>query len=554
MGPLLFSFTALTSLLLLSYIARQLGQLVGKGLGWEVITEFLVLSIPFTFAMTVPMSILVSTLYAFSRLAAENEVTAFKANGISMWRLLTPVLVLGALFMAGMVLFNDQVLPRANHRLAQLQTDIVRTKPTFALKEQVINELQRERLYLRASRVFEGTSRLTDVTVYDLSDPTRRRTIYADSGLIAFAPNMKDLHMTLYDGVMQEVPTDDPARLTRLFYRIDRIRVPDVASQFTQSAQGSQSKSDREMTVCEMTQLATISERRMRHSMNEERLAEVELAREAGRTAPDAELLSPNPPPSLGAIYCSAVTWVAGLVSPTELEAAQAPAVAQAPVVTQAPADTQDPAVKPAPEVRRTPAFMRRSGARQEPMPQDPAAMQDPTAQPLPRTPLGGRARPDEMQQMQPEGGEAVSEPLPSVALTRRDEARMQAMSNRREANQYLVEIHKKFALAFACFVFVLVGAPVALRFPRGGVGLTLGVSFAIFGLYYVGLISGESLADRDLLAPNVAMWATNALMLVIGLVLAMRMGSETGSQRGGGGFAELVTRVQYAMSLRRER
>lgn len=179
---------------------------------------------------------------------------------------------------------------------------------------------------------------------------------------------------------------------------------------------------------------------------------------------------------------------------------------------------------------------------------------QDPVPPGAPGATRRARARPVEMQDAAADG-EGNAGGLDSLqALARRDEARMQVTSNRREANQYLVEIHKKFALAFACFVFVLVGAPIALRFPRGGVGLTLGVSFAIFGLYYVGLISGESLADRNLLAPNLAMWATNALMLAVGLVLAMRMGSESGSQRGGGGFAELVTRIQYALTLRRGR
>lgn len=506
-GPLLFAFTALTSLLLLSYIARQLGQLVGKGLGWQVIGEFMLLSIPFTFAMTVPMSILVSTLYAFSRLAAENEVTALKASGTSMWRLLTPVLAMGAVFMVGMVVFNDQVLPRANHRLAQLQYDIVRTKPTFALKEQVINELQRERLYLRASRVLEG-SRLVDVTVYDLSNPTHRRTIYADSGTIAFAPNMTDLYMTLYDGVMQEVPTDDPTQLTRLFYRVDRIRVPDVASQFTQT-EGGQSKSDREMTICEMTALATLAERRTRQAANEVRLADYEAAPEAGRPAGPPRLLSMEPAPGIGSLYCDAITWIKDAFITKELNAA---------------------AVQAPPSVRGQPDSGR--GAYPRPM-------------------LSRQARLDQM----PDSlTGATPETMPSEAEMQRADAIRQMQSNRKEANQYLVEIHKKFALAFACFVFVLVGAPLALRFPRGGVGLTLGVSFGIFGLYYVGLISGESLADRDILSPGIAMWATNGLMLVTGLLLALRMGSEAGSNRGGGTFADALARLQYRLAGRRRR
>ena len=53
--------------MLLNYIAKQLGNLVGKGLGWEVIAEFFVLSLPFTVAMTLPMAVLVSVLYGFSQ-------------------------------------------------------------------------------------------------------------------------------------------------------------------------------------------------------------------------------------------------------------------------------------------------------------------------------------------------------------------------------------------------------------------------------------------------------------------------------------------------------
>ena len=59
---------------------------MGRGLSWQVIGEFFLLSIPFTIAMTLPMAILVAVLYAFSRLAAENEITALKASGVSARR------------------------------------------------------------------------------------------------------------------------------------------------------------------------------------------------------------------------------------------------------------------------------------------------------------------------------------------------------------------------------------------------------------------------------------------------------------------------------------
>jgi hypothetical protein len=99
--------------------------------------------------------------------------------------------------------------------------------------------------------------------------------------------------------------------------------------------------------------------------------------------------------------------------------------------------------------------------------------------------------------------------------------------------DRYRVEIEKKFAIAAACVVFVLLGAPIALRFPRGGVGLTIGASLGVFAIYYVGLLAGEALADRALLDPTIAMWGTNFLLGVVGIVLTIRLGSEGSTSRG---------------------
>ena len=100
--------------------------------------------------------------------------------------------------------------------------------------------------------------------------------------------------------------------------------------------------------------------------------------------------------------------------------------------------------------------------------------------------------------------------------------------------SQYEVEIHKKFSLAVACVVFVLLGAPIALRFPRGGVGLVIGASLGVFALYYVCLIAGESMADDGVLPPWVAMWGANLVFTLVGVVLFLRMGREGSTARGG--------------------
>jgi len=103
-----------------------------------------------------------------------------------------------------------------------------------------------------------------------------------------------------------------------------------------------------------------------------------------------------------------------------------------------------------------------------------------------------------------------------------------------RTRNMFGVEIHKKFSLAVACIVFILIGAPIALRFPRGGVGLVISVSLSVFALYYVGLIAGQSLAENGTLSPFWSMWLANIVFTIVGLFLLSRMGKESGSSRGG--------------------
>jgi len=92
-----------------------------------------------------------------------------------------------------------------------------------------------------------------------------------------------------------------------------------------------------------------------------------------------------------------------------------------------------------------------------------------------------------------------------------------------REAN-YLVEAHKKQAIAAACIVFVLIGVPAALRFPRGGVGLVVGLSMVVFTIYYVGLIAGEALGNRLLVPPFWAMWTPDLLFGAVGLYWLWRL------------------------------
>ncbi len=551
--------TALTSLLLLQYIAKRFGELVGKGLPWSVIGEFLVLSLPLTIALSLPMAVLVATLYAFSRLASENEITAMKASGVSLRNVLTPVLWAALGITVFMVAFNDQILPRANHKLRTLQGDIAQKKPTFALREQVINEVTPGRLYLKAGRVSQTSNVMRDITIYDVGDYTRRRTIYADSGNMAISPNQADLMLTLYSGAVLDVPMQNPQQLERLYFDTQVIRVRGVGNEFEKTT-NDQFKGEREMSVCEM-------ERNAAMARNEFKLARkdfqktIALAKSRKVKLSKDILTTKTALPldvGIGRAYCA-------LLEKTKVKAlvAQTPAPAQ-PIQQQhdsvkartdsirvhIDAESRQSTVDSAAAALSTgkttglPSALNsmpgRMGVPRAPVLPDAGTTNvtvNGSADTLP-APISGFAAPSIGAVA---GGPVLTAAIPGQA----EAARIRVNDVLKSLNRYDVEIQKKFALAAACFIFVLLGAPIALRFPRAGVGLTIGVSLVVFGLYYVGLIAGESLARRGMVPPVVSMWIANVVFGLIALILLARMGKEAGSNRGGD-LREVIDNFKY--------
>ena len=510
-GPLTFALTALTSILLLQYIGKHFGELVGKGLPTFVIAEFFGLSIPLTVALTLPMAVLVATLYAFSRLAAENEITALKASGVSLRSVLKPVLwaAVGVTFV--MIIFNDQVLPRSNHRLAVLQRDIAQKKPTFGLREQVINEVSPGKIYLRTGHLDESSNLMREVTIYDMSDATRRRTIYADSGNMRMTNGMSDLELTLYSGNTQDVPVSNPDELQRLYFNTDVIRVRGVGNQFQKTTVDSY-KSDREMTVCEMQDAQDKARRDHELARVEFEKKLAQLKKEKVKLSP--EVLSQNTDApwdiGLGRLYCKTL----GLFAPKQ---AKAQGVQQPPP----PARARMPQT-----TSSTPKTVQRPAG---------AAWQGFA---LPTKDSSAKAGIGQSASGTPSGTQQVARPQPpppnNTDIPILENLRLRLQDSSTLMNSYGVEIHKKFALAVACFVFVLLGAPIALRFPRGGVGLTIGVSLFVFALYYVCLIAGESIAKRGMMPAVVSMWMANVIFALIALWMLAKMGQEGTTARGG--------------------
>ena len=492
-APFVFALAAQTSLMLLSQVAKKFGALVGKGLPWTVIGEVFALSLPFIVAMTLPMAVLLAVLYTFSHLAADNEITAMRASGISVYQVLTPVLIWGACMAAFNFAFVDQVLPRSNARLRALLIDIGRKKPTFELREQVINEVPPSQYFLRASRIDAATGKLSGVTIYDVGGEASRRIIYADSGSMAYAEGQTDLSLRLYDGSIHQYRPKEPTRFQLTYFSVNDIRVKNVYDQLQRNTSES-IRGDREMSTCEMLDVI----REARQQQEEARQERSNLVANDLRTLLNLPPVASTPvrAGSTSPGYCG---WLKSFQSFILPKTAKAQSSAQQ--------------ATPKPQVPVQPA------------------------RPVVRPPPGPKVRLSSWSEV-------------ASAADRVKEAD-------RRADRYAVEVHKKWAISLACISFVIVGIVMALRFPRAGIGLVIGGGLAVFSIHYVGLTAGESLADRGLLSPWLAMWLPNIILTALGILGLIRVSRESGTTRGGDfqeildGARHLLRRLGAAVSAR---
>ena len=95
--------------------------------------------------------------------------------------------------------------------------------------------------------------------------------------------------------------------------------------------------------------------------------------------------------------------------------------------------------------------------------------------------------------------------------------------SYQKSVNKYKVEIHKKITLPVACILFVFLGAPLGVLARKGGFVVGLSLSFGFFLVYYLLLIGGEEMADRNIVSAEIGMWAPNIVLFIIGLYISLR-------------------------------
>ncbi len=424
-APFLAGLFGITFLFVVDFLVKILDNVLSKGLPASTVLEIFVLNLAWMLSLSIPMAVLVASLMAFGRMSGDQEITACKAAGVSPLTLMRPVLLVSFLVSMLMVVFNNWVLPEANHRSVELMSAVSRKKPhAFIDAGRLITQFPDVQLWV--SRIDPSSGTLYGIQIFEMERKGAPRIVYADSATMEYADNGATLMLRLRSGETHMTDADNPENYFRIRFFSQDLAMKNVDDRLERRSRNY--RSDREMPIEMMEEVVEDAKKKY----SEARIQGLEKR--------------------LNTLVALRENIAADSIVPKSVD---------------------------------------------------------------------GDAKIDSVQRRRSLQKLRVQE-ISAQRTTERLFSRMDA-ELRREA-QYTVEIHKKYSTAFACFIFILIGAPLGIMARKGGIGTGILYSLSFFVVYWICLIGGENMADRLLINPVLAMWASNIIIGVFGIFITIAM------------------------------
>ncbi len=199
-GPFILTFFFVIFILLMQFLWKYIDDLIGKGLEMSVISEFLLYTSASLVPMALPLAVLLASLMTFGNLAENLELLAFKSSGISLVRIMAPVMLISACIAIGAFMFANFVMPVTNLKMRSLLYDIQQQRPELTIKPGVFDN-NLEGYSIRIGSRDTKTSLLQDILIFDHTKKQGNiRVTVADSGYMKMSADEKHLLLTLYNG------------------------------------------------------------------------------------------------------------------------------------------------------------------------------------------------------------------------------------------------------------------------------------------------------------------------------------------------------------------
>ncbi|MDH5714065.1 MAG: LptF/LptG family permease [Candidatus Aminicenantes bacterium] len=482
-SPSLLGMLVFTFIILMNQLLLLANMFIQRGVSLANVMRFLVYMLPSIVVLTLPMATLLGTMIALSRLSSDSEIIAYRSAGISIYKLLVPVLIFCAAAWILDTYLMTEALPWGNRSTNELQFKIMSARTISGEIKPRIFEENFPHHVLYVSDMDKKGETWKKVFLCETREIGKPRVVFANQGRPIYDPKMKKIGIQLVEGALYEPPTSSQTPRMNSFQEMQMILFEEkdfINTQF----QGI--TDERAMTPAELWE--QIQKRKGRNELSmlvenhgdlEQRiLIELKVATAGvgmfwqGRTE---HRIQPQDKVAVRVPY----------YLPFSLEKVHL-GISIFRLPPEEGASEGKPLFK---RVYSLPNILK----------------------------IKDISDNDTILQKKIKGSDFL-------VFT---DLKMEKASLPQNYNSLMVELHKKFSIPFACLIFGILGLPLGIRLSRGGKSLCYIIGLIIFIVYWLFLINGEALGDRGDIPPFLGMWAANILFGALGIFLLFRRGKE---------------------------
>jgi len=214
LGLFLATFFIAIFILLMQFMWIHVNDLVGKGIGISVLAEFFIYAAASVVPLALPLAILLSSLISFGNLAEKFELTAMKASGISLYRIMRPLIIAVSMLSVGAFYFSNNVLPTSQVKLWALIFSLRQKSPELQIPVgEFYDEINGYHIYVR-DKTSKGE--LLNIMIYDYSAGFENaKVMVADTGRLSTSADKRFLMLDLVNGESFENLSQKQQRATK---------------------------------------------------------------------------------------------------------------------------------------------------------------------------------------------------------------------------------------------------------------------------------------------------------------------------------------------------
>ena len=490
-GPFILTTAVVVFILLIQQMIQYIDELLGKGLSYLVFAELLFYFSLHIVPLAMPLAVLLSSLITFGNLGEHGELTAMKANGISLVRVLMPIFMFSVATAVFSFWFNDQIVPQANLRAYSLLWDIKQKSPTLSIKEGAFyNGL--EGYSIKINKKYEDGKTIKDVMIYDhTKNQGNRELILADSGKMYTIHHERYLVLELFKGrsYHDQVGAYDGNRSAEKFIKnsFDKSQIIFSLESFDMDTTNPElfanhrimrdiNQLTHDIDSLKQKQEKNIDLSFQKVSINYNYHLKNFKKPKSKQSKKDSSSINSNKQQNNSIAVKNTIDTNG--IKKSNLKNSSPPRMQ---------AKTKKPVKKEPRKVRTDSLYMARQTIRVTPNPPEDKII-----------------------------ASALSRSRNLRAVIEGQKQQMEA--NSRRILEFSVEMYKKFTLAFACITMFFIGAPLGAIIKKGGLGLPVLISIIFFIIFYVMSITGEKWVKEAFAPIIVGMWFANVLLFSVGM------------------------------------